>query len=327
MGLKNRLFGYYFPEFLVTQGICRIPPFSGIVLMYHEILPDEVKIPAWTVVKETDFRWQMCYLQAHFDVVSMDEALKRVYGMHDFNKPFAVITFDDGYKGNLDIVLPIMESMGLPFILYVATQAIIENNLYWYDQIISLLNYHKNIRITLTTDNRIEYFNIPYNVGEKRRWQATQRLLTRLKQMFPDDRDRAVNLIVNEIDEDSKLLKMLTLEDLVYMAKSDCVTIGSHTHGHELLDQLAPQNIQQTLQTASLHISRIIGYSPKHFAYPNGNFNECVIDEIQQAGLETAVTTVPGMWSEKNFRFKIPRIGIGRFETKERFKAKIFGYL
>lgn len=140
MGIRSYLFRNHFPQFLVEKAKNYMSPFCGIVLMYHEVLPDEVNLPAWTVVKESVFRWQMSYLQKNFDIVSIDEALKRINQKNlNIKRPFAVITFDDGYRGNFDIVLPIMELMGLPFTIYVATKAIVEENLYWYDQIINLI--------------------------------------------------------------------------------------------------------------------------------------------------------------------------------------------
>jgi len=52
-----------------------------------------------------------------------------------------------------------------------------------------------------------------------------------------------------------------------------------------------------------------------------------VIDLIQKAGYETAVTTVSGFWSDKYSAMMIPRFGIGRFDSKGQFKAKTAGYL
>lgn len=327
MGIKNRLFQSYFPEFLAALAIRRMPSSSGIVLMYHEVLPDEVTLPAWTVVRESDFKWQMCYLQSHFDVVTMDQALERVTGKSQAKRPFAVVTFDDGYKGNLDVVLPIMESLGMPFLVYVATQAIIENNLYWYDQIINLLSLKEDIQATFELDGKVEEFKIPRHASDDARWVETQRLLSRLKLLSPSDREVAVKCITEGEKVAAALLSMVTELDVKRLAQSSCVTIGAHTHRHELLDQLTHDEIMETLQTSNDHITRITGVAPCHFAFPNGNYNKAVIDLIQKAGYETAVTTVSDFWSEKDSAMMIPRFGVGRFDSKRQFKARVSGYL
>ncbi|MBK8508723.1 MAG: polysaccharide deacetylase family protein [Candidatus Competibacteraceae bacterium] len=301
--------------------------------MYHEVLPDEVNLPAWTVVKESVFRWQMSYLQKNFDIVSIDEALKRINQKNlNIKRPFAVITFDDGYRGNFDIVLPIMELMGLPFTIYVATKAIVEENLYWYDQIINLIYSKKNVGLNIDVDGKLKIFKIPKTTSTIRRWRHIQYLLTQLKQRCPEDRDKLVCAILEKfsLDENSgekTCLKMLSSNQLYQLSMSDCVTIGSHTHGHELLDQLKPVEIKNTIQTANFYIKKITGNSPKHFAYPNGNLSKEVINNINMLGFETAMATLGGTWSAYSNLLAIPRIGIGGFDTNSQFKAKIAGYL
>lgn len=327
MGIKSRLFNYYFPEVLAARAIRNMPSSSGIVLMYHEVLPDDVNLPAWTIVHESDFIWQMRYLQSHFDVVTMDEALKRVSGASQAKRPFAVVTFDDGYKGNLDVVLPVMESMELPFLVYVATQAIIENNLYWYDQIINLLDVKEDIFVSLELNGKQEEFKIPHHAPDNVRWVEMQRLLSGLKLMTPLDRDLTVERIISGKKNASPILHMVTELDLKRLSKSNYVTIGAHTHRHELLDQLTPAEVIETLQMSNAHITRITGVAPHHFAFPNGNYNKDVVELIQKAGYESAVTTVSGFWSDKDTVMMIPRFGVGRFETKGQFKARVSGYL
>lgn len=321
------MFNSYFPEVLAQRAIDRMSASSGVVLMYHEVLPDEVTLPAWTIVRESDFQWQMRYLQGHFDVVTMDQALARVAGKSNAKRPFAVVTFDDGYKGNLECVLPIMESLGLPFLVYVATQAIIENNLYWYDQIINLLSVNEDMHHSIEQGGKAEDFKIPYNASDNARWVATQRLLSRLKLMPPTDRKTEVTRIKDGRKENTSVLQMLTEQDLKRLAQSSSVSIGAHTHRHELLDQLTPQEVMETLQTSNDHVTRITGCRPKHFAYPNGNFNQWVVTQVQEAGYETAVTTVRGYWDHKDSALLIPRHGIGRFVSKGQFKAGVSGYL
>lgn len=327
MGVKTRLARLYFPERLATRAVERLPVFSGVVLMYHEVLPDDVDLPAWTILRESDFRWQMQYLGRHFDVVSMDEAFRRVCRGGKASRPFAVVTFDDGYKGNFHTVLPLMEDMGLPFIVYVATQGVLEKKLFWYDRIICLLASGHDLRIDLSIQGKNRRFTVPANAGPSRRWDSVQRLLTCLKQMPPEVRESSVENIVSCSAQEKPLLEMLDAPDVKRLADSSCATIGSHTHRHELLDQVSPEGVRDTILTAEKCIADITGSAPVHFAYPNGNFNLSVQKQVMAAGYKTAVTTIPGFWSGEEQRLRIPRMGIGRFETKSGFKARVGGFL
>ncbi|NLX18334.1 MAG: polysaccharide deacetylase family protein [Desulfobulbus sp.] len=329
MGIKSRLCSLCFPQTLASAGIRRLAANGGIVLMYHEVLPDSCSLPAWTVVRESDFRWQMEYLHQHFDVLSMAAAVERLAEGRRSRRPFAVITFDDGYRGNLKTVLPIMESMGLPFVVYVATRALVEQNIYWHDKVINLLGSGKEERIEIHLQNgRQRRFLLPSDrATENRRWTAMQQLLHFLKQLDPAVRELAVGRITKAVDQEKSALIMLRAEGLQRLAASDCVTIGSHTHGHELLVQLRPEQIAATVKTADGLLAGITGEPPAHFAYPNGDYNELVVEQIKKAGYSTAVTTTGGIWSAQHSLFKIPRIGIGRFDTRGRFKALVSGYL
>lgn len=284
-------------------------------------------MPAWTVVRETDFQWQMEYLRSQFDIVTMAEALKRVNCSVLSTRPFALVTFDDGYRGNFDTVLPIMEKMGLPFLVYVATEKILNGGLYWHDQVINLLSSKIDLLIEIESNKEISIFNVFAKNNEYQRWEAMEKLLSFLKGLSGPERIRAVTGILEEYGQDESHLRMMDEAELRRLASSNCVTVGSHTHGHELLDQLTSEQVVESLRTSGAHIRRITGQFPCHFAYPNGNFNEETVAVVGAAGYHTATTTCRGIWTPHTTLLKIPRLAIGRFETKALFKSRISGFL
>lgn len=322
----HKLVGLGLPESFAVRAIRRMPATSGVVLMYHEVQPDEVTLPAWTVVRESDFKWQMQFLQQHFDVITLDQALERTAGKHVAARPFAVVTFDDGYRGNLDTALPVMETLGLPLTVYVATQAVVEGSLYWYDQIINLLNCCDPVEVDLVLGGRAERFRISNRGSESSRWKEVQRLLSGLKRLNGSARERVVRDIAGRYPLPAATLEMLSPDQLRTMASSTCLTIGSHTHRHELLDQLKQEEVRETIETAHVHLTQIIGYQPRHFSYPNGNFSNEIQEVVREAGYISAVTTINGAWSGQDDPLMIPRVAIGRFETRTQFRARISGF-
>ena len=330
MSIKSRFFKWCFPELIVASSLKYMPYTSGIVLMYHEVLPDKMALPAWTVVRESEFRWQMSYLLKHFDVVYMDQAIERVSNQRKGKKPFAVVTFDDGYRGNFHTVLPIMKSMGIPFVVYAATQAIVDQKLYWYDHVINLLGARDGIEIEIAQQGGcVRAFRLSASsASDYIRWQQVERILDTLKRMPPEDRQKNIDRIRGKFKEKvTNGMEMLTTEELSILANSGCVTVGSHTHGHELLNQLCSNTIQETIKMANEQIARITGRYPMHFSYPNGNYDQRVLFHIQQFDYKTAVTTRKGRWTAKSSLFEIPRIGIGRFDTRKQYKARISNFL
>lgn len=325
MGFKNRLFKYYFPQIAVDGKLKKRGNCNGIVLMYHEVLIDDFDIPAWTILKKTDFEWQMNYLKDNFDVVTIDEATKRVCGLSEGQRPFAVVTFDDGYKGNFDNVLPIMHRLNLPFVVYIATKAIHEESIYWYDEIIGLLNKEDDLHISLGDLEIV----IKKTYSNSKKWSLMQNVLSKLKSMPAFERDVEVKKVldINNAYSVCSGIKMLSSGDLGEMSKSQLVTIGNHTHGHELLDQISSLEIYNTISKANSLIEEWTGVKPEHFAYPNGNYSEYVLDAISAFDFSTLVTTKSGFWDGSHSLMEIPRFGIGRFETKSQFKARLAGFL
>jgi peptidoglycan/xylan/chitin deacetylase (PgdA/CDA1 family) len=293
--------------------------------MYHEVLPDSIKFPSWTVVRETDFRDQMEFVQRYFNILTIDDLIDNYTRNKQNRKPSALITFDDGYKGNLDTVLPIMEKLKIPFIVYVSTKGVMTQKLYWYDKVISFLLASDEIEIKLT----IEKDNISYRLplgDEKLRWKIIQEVLQKIKDFPAIDRESiAENIIVGYCEEQSPL-KFLTETDLQTLSESPYVTIGSHTHGHELLDQLSMAEAKKSIIEASSNIKRIIGLTPKHFSYPNGNYNKDTKLLVTDLNFKSAVTTKTRLWNINDDPLIIPRVGIGRFETNKSFIAKLAGY-
>ena len=104
-----------------------------VVLMYHEVQSDSEPMESWMVVRETDFIAQMEFLKRHFRTICLDDALERMKGSQQITENLALVTFDDGYAGNRNVVLPIVESMNIPVAVFVSTEAVQNQTAYWWD--------------------------------------------------------------------------------------------------------------------------------------------------------------------------------------------------
>ena len=91
-----------------------------------------------------------------FDLISLDEVpgrLRRPPGQ----KPFAVLTFDDGYRDNVEYALPVLKRHGAPWTLFVAADyAAGRGRLWWLEleEAVARLD-----RIAFPTDG--EVFELP----------------------------------------------------------------------------------------------------------------------------------------------------------------------
>ncbi|MEZ5562978.1 MAG: polysaccharide deacetylase family protein [Gammaproteobacteria bacterium] len=327
MGIQHRLAAAYLPRLLEARAYRRATHPRVTVLMYHEVLPDELDIPSWLVVREARFRRQMRYLKRHFRVLSLDAALDYMAtaaSQVKARRPPAVITFDDGYAGNFSCALPILQELRLPFTVYVSTAMLAEGGRFWHDRIIAALITAGRGRLSIETSaGTLEYSGSARL--DARRWAGIERILTRLKDLAPAEREA----IADRLDPDVKIpaLRMMTPAELHELSASPLVTIGNHTHAHELLDQLDNDSAAATILQAQTLLEEWTGRRPVHFAYPNGNYVGETAALVERLGMSTAVTGRSRPWLETDALFEIPRIGIGRFDNLNLFRARMCGLL
>jgi len=291
-----------------------------VVLMYHEVAEDADDIEAWTVVRKSDF---LRHLKTHFEVVSIEEALSRK-GHASTQKPLAVVTFDDGYAGNRKNLLPIAESLGLPVSIFVSTGAVISRELYWYDKIITAVQTRQAFTLS-TKDLELGDYSINKTSGAGN-WAEIQRLLSALKALEPVKRNNVVKRILETLEMYERKphykLSHLTENDIRELAASRHITLGAHSHCHNILPQLDQNMIKKSVRTSKVLIEKWTNCRVKYFAYPNGNYDANVINALTDSGFECSFTTTNKPWGHEQL-FEIPRIGVGRYDSFDLFKAKV----
>lgn len=99
------------------------------VLFYHRV-SDSGATP-WTIT-QSDFKRHLDWLQDNFDLVSLEEAQRRIRSKH--NDRFTVsITFDDGYAENCQTAIPELLSRNIPLAYFVTTGFISETRPFPHD--------------------------------------------------------------------------------------------------------------------------------------------------------------------------------------------------
>jgi len=93
-----------------------------MILFYHRIA--EHGANGWSMPFAT-FARQMRWLRRNFDLVSLEEAQRRI-GLGQNDRPAVAITFDDGYAENCERALPLLIEQQIPVTYFVASRHILE---------------------------------------------------------------------------------------------------------------------------------------------------------------------------------------------------------
>jgi peptidoglycan/xylan/chitin deacetylase (PgdA/CDA1 family) len=105
------------------------------------------------------------------------------------------------------------------------------------------------------------------------------------------------------------------------------VSFGAHSCTHPSLIRLPDAGLRQEVRKCRERISEIIGVQPQFFAYPYGEFNGRVCQEVKAAGYAGACTTLHGLNDNRTDSFQLRRVQVSGLDRLTDFQLKLkLGY-
>lgn len=271
----------------------------GIILTFHHVdpAPPEPYAPNALLAITPDFLETVLVTLAAkgFDVVGLDavpERLRRPAG----GRPFAVLTFDDGYRDNARHALPVLKRHGVPWTLFVTSDfAEGRGRLWWIEleRAISRLD-----RVRLAREGAADLVCPAATAREKAAAFAT---LYRHLRAGPEERLLATiaDLCREAGFEPGRVAEELCLpwEELRALAADPLLTIGAHTIAHPMLARHGEARVRREIGEGRARIEREIDRPVRHLSYPVGDPTSAGAREFRIAreiGFDTGVTTRPG---------------------------------
>ena len=102
---------------------------SARILYYHRVNDDGD--PFFPALSTAFFEQQMRFVRRHYRVVSLAALLQVLSGGP--TEPVVAITFDDGYQDNYQNAFPILQGLGLPATIFLATGSIDSGEPLWFE--------------------------------------------------------------------------------------------------------------------------------------------------------------------------------------------------
>ena len=301
----------------------RKSPAGVAVLMYHEVLADDDAAEAWTAVRVSELRSQIDYLKSAVDILTMDEALTR----GDAARPAAVLTFDDGGAGNHKHLLPVLNETRVPVTVFVSTGHVESGRPYWFDRVMNALQ----VAAPISLDLRDVGLNV-YAVGPPSgasNWAQIQRLLVDIKAAGLERNDELADLVEQRAKAAGGAvrapLKPMTVQQVRELAACPQVTIGAHSHAHGLLTQMSGADTTADVAKSRRLLQEWTGQPVEHFAYPSGEYDARVRENIMSCGFCSAVTTEKRLLRPGCDAFAIPRMSVGRYDSASTFRLSLGG--
>jgi peptidoglycan/xylan/chitin deacetylase (PgdA/CDA1 family) len=290
---------------------------KALILAYHRVLSEkelagDYFIQPGMYVRNDVFEKQMRFLTEHFQVVSLAELLDHwAHGTWEHDKRYCIITFDDGWLDNYVHAYPILRKYHIPATIFLPTGFIGTNRWFWQDKIGYLLSHYH--RSGGRQSAKLSLDGYPWArglIGETGNGNIDS-AIERCKKLPEEEIDRF-------IDEMSRTMNLKCPDERLFLNWREVeemsqhgISFGSHSCTHEILLKLSAEKIRNEIEQ-SLHAVREkkVNYIPV-FAYPNGDYNQEIIEHLKAAGYRAAVSTVFGFEGRSpKDRFCLKRVGI-----------------
>jgi peptidoglycan/xylan/chitin deacetylase (PgdA/CDA1 family) len=270
--------------------------FHRVLPTYDPLLPDEPTPAAF----EQLLRW----LRTQFTLLPLGEALKR---LNEDRVPAgaAAITFDDGYRDNLEVAAPLLLRHGVPATFFVTT-AYADGGLMWNDRLIEAIRATSADRLDLEA---VGLGRLSLRSDAERR-AAVVRLIDRLKYVPGTGRDRAVADVTRACQPSSEPRLMMNADELRHLLSLG-FAIGAHTASHPILMQIDDAQAEREIREGRAALQATLDHDVPLFAYPNGrrglDFDDRHVDMVRRAGFSAAFTTDPGVCHRGSALAMLPR--------------------
>jgi len=246
-----------------------------------------------------------------YEIIALDEAidlLKSGYG----DQRYAVLTFDDGYRDNLEIAYPVLKELQAPFTVFVATGLIDRSTELWWIALERIIAENDEVFFTGDTDG------VPCrSVAEKE--ACFNRLADYLTLELDElDQRKVIRALAEKYGLDLWALAdelLMDWDEVRRLASDPLVTIGAHTHDHFALARLEASAARDDILKGLTRMEAELGRRPKHFAYPYGKSYAISLRDaaiLREIGFASAVTTLPGVLQSVNARdpMMLPRVSL-----------------
>jgi peptidoglycan/xylan/chitin deacetylase (PgdA/CDA1 family) len=298
-----------------------------LVVTYHRIgslASNPYYDPVFSATPEA-FRAELDVLRKRFRFLRLDEVLPCVEAGLSLRDPAALLTFDDGYRDNVDVALPILQELGLPAVFFLVSGFLEKPRLPWWDRIAYVIKHTRVRALSLSSP-----IAVAIDLDRMPRPQAIWLLVEAF--MNAEGRDEAgffAELEARaEVDVPSDQLGrdlFMTWDDARRL-KYAGMAIGSHSYNHANLALLAEDEQRRELRESKRLLEGMLGGEVTALAYPfggSGATSETTQRLAEESGYRIAFTGQKGINRPGRIRpLALSRISVGYADTPALLRSR-----
>ncbi|UCF67084.1 MAG: polysaccharide deacetylase family protein [Acidobacteriota bacterium] len=290
---------------------CLASDVRAIVLRYHSVADPGAASryidPGLSVTPER-FREQIALLQRHFELLAPGQLLARLAAGSPQRRG-VMITFDDGYRDNVEVALPILREFDAVAVFYVTSGPLQCSTWLWVSELRRLTEMLPEGPLDLPAPG-------PVSVRRGSRRELRRALTGWLAGLDHSERERALDRLAARagLERGAGLDgSFMSPDDLRTLRRSGMI-VGAHTRSHPHLDRVDAATGAAEVEGGRQDLERLLGEPVVHFAYPNpgglGKFGPVARSAVSTAGFLSGVTSRPAPLAHGCDPLLLPRIGV-----------------
>lgn len=313
------------PRLVILAGHC-VRPAAGAWPAGEHLPPD-------MAIADAKLEAIVRRLGRRYELVTVGEGVERL-GRGLRGRSLLALSFDDGYRDNRRVLLPLLERTGAKATVYLESRPLDERKVNWSHKYFWCLARSSPFdfvhRYGAATTDAATFHALNQIVAEER-LDARYHLKRILKyEAEPRERDRAIDAVFAELGgNEGELCEQLYMSwEEARELQAAGVELGGHTAGHQILSRLAPDEQRREIATGVASMRRELGRASPSFAYPWGrrwDFDAASKEAVRAESFTSAVTMHAGVNVATTDRYELKRVAIDDTAELHRLAAEACG--
>lgn len=270
-----------------------------------------------------NFEHQLRVLKSHCDVIhprDLADVRRRGKGRH------AIITFDDGYRDNYTVALPILRSLGVTATFFVCTGYVDNPRAAWWDETAWMLRRSRRETIDLRP-----WLPVPLSLAPDAMASSIRQVLFVLKKLTEDKTASFLHAIAEATGSgrcpDEAARENWMTWPMIRELHADGMAIGGHTVRHPILARCDVDRQRQEITECGRRLREEIGASMRWFAYPRGKRDSFTAETkrcLADAGVEWAFSYYGGLQRLDQWDpYDVPRASVELEVNRPQFQVLV----
>ena len=266
-----------------------------LAVLWWQTVPPTWCLPAPPGAPESGIARQLRLLRRVARIVPLADALERMRRGRPLPRRAVAVTFDDGYRDNLDVAVPLLRRLGVPATFCLVPGLLSREVRPWWETLAWAVTHTE--RPALEWDDR----RFPLT-GDADRGAAVSALAEGLKGLDRVGRDRRLDRLVADLEPagDPGFDSMFLDWDGACRLAATGADIGSHSSFHTILSRETAEAQRLDLARSRADLQDGLDVPVDVLAYPNGrrvDYDAATVAAAEAAGFRAALTTVNG-WND-----------------------------